>query len=60
MSVTNVLMRRGTELVATHMQSSGKPEQQQQPNGGLVALFSITAVLFCFAFWAVSDTIIQI
>jgi hypothetical protein len=58
MSVTNALMRRGAELVATHMQSSDKP-QQQQPNGGVVALFSITVVLFCFAFWAVSDTISQ-
>jgi hypothetical protein len=50
-------MRRGTELVATHLQSD-KP-QQQQPNGGVVALFSISVVLFCFAFWAVSDTIFQ-
>ncbi|CAP97339.1 hypothetical protein E8E15_003695 [Penicillium rubens] len=55
MSVTNALMRRGAELVATHMQSSDKP-QQQQPNGGVVALFSITVVLFCFAFWAVEYT----
>lgn len=52
MSVTNVLMRRGTELAVTHMQS-GKPEHKE-PNGGLVALFAITAILIGLAFWAVS------
>ncbi|OQD61050.1 hypothetical protein PENPOL_c019G05853 [Penicillium polonicum] len=54
MSVTNVLMRRGTELAVTHMQS-GKPEHKE-PNGGLVALFAITAILIGLAFWAVEYT----
>ncbi|CAI7643793.1 unnamed protein product [Penicillium glandicola] len=54
MSVTNALMRRGTELAAAHMQLSDKPEQQ--PNGGLVALFAITAILIAVAFWAVEYT----
>lgn len=54
MSVTNVLMRRGTELAVTHMQS--KPEKQE-PNGGLVALFAITAILIGLVFWSVSKKI---
>ncbi|KAJ5374468.1 hypothetical protein N7517_006474, partial [Penicillium concentricum] len=54
MSVTNVLMRRGTELAVTHMQSSDKPEQQANP--GLVAMFVITATLFGIAFWAIEYT----
>ncbi|KAJ5781949.1 uncharacterized protein N7518_010432 [Penicillium psychrosexuale] len=53
MSVTNVLMRRGTELAVTHMQS--KPEKQE-PNGGLVALFAITAILIGLAFWSIEYT----
>lgn len=53
MSVTNVLMRRGTELAVTHVQS-GKLEHQQ-PNEGLVALFAITAILIGIGFWAVSQ-----
>ncbi|EKV06923.1 putative ubiquitin conjugating enzyme [Penicillium digitatum] len=54
MSVTNVLMRRGTELAVTHVQS-GKLEHQQ-PNEGLVALFAITAILIGIGFWAVEYT----
>ncbi|KAJ5206448.1 hypothetical protein N7491_002935 [Penicillium cf. griseofulvum] len=54
MSVTNALMRRGTELAVTHM-SSDKPEHQQA-NGGLVALFGITALLIVVAFWSIEYT----
>ncbi|KAJ5823723.1 hypothetical protein N7447_006063 [Penicillium robsamsonii] len=55
MSVANVLMRRGTELAVTHMQSSNKPEHDEA-NPGLVALFVITATLFGIAFWAIEYT----
>ncbi|OQE42875.1 hypothetical protein PENCOP_c003G01234 [Penicillium coprophilum] len=53
MSVTNALMRRGTELAVNRMQSD---KVEQQLNGGVVALVAITATLFCIAFWSIEYT----
>ncbi|KAJ5971571.1 uncharacterized protein N7479_001489 [Penicillium vulpinum] len=54
MSVTNALIRRGTELAVTHMQSDD-PERYR-PNGGLLALFAITIVLLSLVLWTIEYT----
>ncbi|KAJ5779862.1 hypothetical protein N7457_007582 [Penicillium paradoxum] len=50
-SVTNVLVRRGSEIAFAHMQPETK-----EPHGGLVALFVISGLLLSFAFWAIEYT----
>jgi len=51
-SIASVLMRRGTEVAIDSFQPSDK--KGDQPNGGLVALFFITVVVFGLVFWSVS------
>jgi hypothetical protein len=52
-SVTNILVRRSTDVAVGFMRST----ETQEPNGGLVALFGLSAIAFCLAFWCVSNTI---
>lgn len=49
-SVAGILVRRGAEAAIGSFQDK-KPDQ---PNGGLVALFLITFVVFALIFWSVS------
>ncbi|CAG7916405.1 unnamed protein product [Penicillium olsonii] len=50
-SITGSLVRRGTEAAIGTFQK--KPDQ---PNGGLIALFAITAVVFGLIFWSIEYT----
>ncbi|KAJ5138246.1 uncharacterized protein N7515_003094, partial [Penicillium bovifimosum] len=51
-SVTSNIVRRSTDVAVGFMRST----ETKEPNGGLVALFALSAIMLCLAFWSIEYT----